>query len=192
VGKDIDKEIAVLGAVRDVSAEINLSVDANQGWGTVSNAIDKIGKLDRFNLDWIEQPIDMHDIKGNESIRKATGAKIMLDESVQSFNDCEHAIEHNAADLINIKLAKTGGTTNAKKIISLCESNGVDFILGSMVDSVVADAVAIHLAACYDFKACEVCGVYLIKKDIAEGLIFEKGRVTVPDSPGLGIKMLYP
>ncbi|MGA8806614.1 MAG: mandelate racemase/muconate lactonizing enzyme family protein, partial [Thermoanaerobaculia bacterium] len=191
VNNDINRADQTLNAVRSVDAHIGISVDANQSWVRAEDAIRIIKALEKHGLDWVEQPIRMHDINGNAVIRKALpGVKIMLDESVQSYNECEYAIEHEALDMVCIKLAKTGGVTNAKKLIRICEENGKEYVLASMIESVLANAVAIHLAACYRFSACEAGGLYLIGQDIANGLPLEDGAVRVPDEPGLGVTLL--
>jgi o-succinylbenzoate synthase len=187
VGTNIETEEEILKAVRGISKLVPVSVDANQGWTSVDEAIANIKRLERYDLAWVEQPIAKDAVKGNRLIRKAVGTPIMLDESIQSVADCEYAIHHEALDMVNIKLAKTGGVINALKIIEACKANDKGYILGSMVDSLLADAVAVHLAACYDFQACEMCGSYLISHDIAEGLALSSGAIRVPDEAGLGI-----
>jgi L-alanine-DL-glutamate epimerase-like enolase superfamily enzyme len=188
VNNDIKRAHQALSAIRSVDAHIGLSVDANQSWVRAEDAICIIRELEKYGLDWVEQPIRIHDINGNAVIRRALpGVKLMLDESVQSYNECEYAIEHEALDMVCIKLAKTGGVTHAKKLIRICEDNGKEYVLASMIESVLANAVAIHLAACYRFSACEAGGLYLISQDIASGLPLEEGSVRVPDGPGLGV-----
>lgn len=190
VGKDIEREEQIIKTIREMAPDMPISVDANQGWKSVNTAVANIEKLERYELDWIEQPIISQDIKGNARIRKAVNTRIMLDESVQSLNDCEYAICNDALDMVNIKLAKTGGVIKAKKIVELCNKNKISCILGSMVDSALAGAIAVHFAACSNFESCEMGGFYLIKKDIATGISVKNGSIKVPESIGTGIKML--
>ena len=188
-GADIEIEKNVIRATRGLSSEAKIFVDANQGWKSPENAIKKIKEIERYEIEWIEQPILAADIKGNSTIRKNVGVKLMLDESIQSIWDCERAIEYDAMDIVNIKIAKTGGFLNADELIRMCDEHGKKYILGSMIESSLGTAFMAHFASCRNFLSCEACGVYLITEDTGEGLEYWDGYIRVPESPGVGIKL---
>jgi L-alanine-DL-glutamate epimerase-like enolase superfamily enzyme len=76
------------------------------------------------------------------------------------------------------------------EIVRLCEESGKGYVFASMIESMLSNAVTIHLAACVRALACEAGGFYLIARDVASGLSLESGSVRVPDTPGFGVSIV--
>ena len=149
VGKEGLADIPRLKAIREaVGPEVSLRVDANQGW-TAKQAVRIITALEEAGVDpeLVEQPVPAHDIDGLEYITRRVATPILADESVFSPADAFHILQRHAADMINIKLMKTGGIWQALKICSAAEVYGVECMMGCMLESKLAVSAAAHLAA---------------------------------------------
>jgi L-alanine-DL-glutamate epimerase-like enolase superfamily enzyme len=94
-----------------------------------------------------------------------------------------------AADLINVKLMKTGGITEAARLIAVCEAAGLRCMVGSMVESTIATAAGVQLAlARRAVVANGLVGPVMLRDDLATGLTYADGALRIdPDAPGLGI-----
>ncbi|MCM3638660.1 dipeptide epimerase [Sporosarcina luteola] len=188
---DISEDIGRIRAIRErVGAGPKIRLDANQGWKP-KEAVFAIGKMEDAGLDieLIEQPVLADDIDGLAYVTSHTLTPIMADESVFSAKDALRVLERRAADLINIKLMKSGGIHEALKINALAETYGVECMVGSMIETKLGITAAAHFAASqpnitrFDFDA-----PLMLAKDIVEGGIVYGGRVIrMPEGPGLGL-----
>lgn len=187
IGEDIER----IKAIRErVGAGPKIRLDANQGWKP-KEAVYAIGKMEDAGLDieLIEQPVFAEDIDGLQYVTKHTLTPIMADESVFSAKDALRVLERRAADLINIKLMKSGGIHEALKINALAETYGVECMVGSMIETKLGITAAAHLAASqpnitrFDFDA-----PLMLAEDIVAGGIAYEGRIIrLPEGPGLGL-----
>ncbi len=192
VGKGGEKDVERIRGIREaVGTETKIRVDANQGWSR-EEAVRTIGMMEDAGLDieLVEQPVSCHDFKGLKFVADAVETPILADESVFSVEDAERIIEEHAADLINIKLMKTGGIHNALKICDLADANGIRCMAGCMLESKVSVSAAAHLTgarSCIDMA--DLDGPSLCREDpYTGGPIFEGPRIILPqDMPGIGI-----
>ena len=149
VGKEGEKDVERIAAIRAaVGPDVQLRVDANQGW-EAKEAVRIIRAMEDRGLclDLVEQPVPAMDTDGLEHVTRNVETPILADEAVFSPRDAENIIRRRAADLINIKLMKTGGIWNALQICRMAEENGVECMLGCMLESRLSVAAAAHLAA---------------------------------------------
>lgn len=192
VGSDSRLDIKRLKAIRDaIGNDIKLRIDANQGWKP-KEAIYTLRKMEDMGLDLelVEQPVLAHDIEGLKLVTDNTSIPVLADESVFSPRDAMKILQHRAADLINIKLMKTGGVHNALKIISMAEIHGVECMIGCMLEAKVSVNAAVHLAAAKKIiTKIDLDGPVLCSEDpIIGGAVFNNSKITVNDGPGFGIK----
>jgi L-alanine-DL-glutamate epimerase-like enolase superfamily enzyme len=183
---DVDRIMAVRAAV---GPDVALQVDANQGWREPMTAIRAIQAIAPAAPSWIEQAIRADDFAGLAEVRRLTGIAQMADEGVHSARDGLQIVALRAADLINVKLMKTGGITEAVRLIAVCEAAGLRCMVGSMVESTIATAAGVQLAlARRAVVANGLVGPVMLKEDVATGLIYENGALGIdPDAPGLGV-----
>ena len=183
---DVERIMAVRAAV---GPEIALMVDANQGWRDPATAIRAITAIAPAAPVWIEQPIRADDFAGLAEVRRATGIAQMADEGVHSARDGLRIAELRAADLINVKLMKTGGITEAIRLIAVCEAAGLRCMIGSMVESTIATAAGVQIAlARRAVVANGLVGPVMLREDLATGLTYADGAIRIdPDAPGLGV-----
>ena len=149
VGKEGEKDVERIAAIRAaVGADVKLRVDANQGW-EAKEAVRIIRAMEDkgLDLDLVEQPVPAADLDGLEFVTRSVSTPILADEAVFSERDAAEIIRRGAANLINIKLMKTGGIWGALKICRLAEENGVECMIGCMLESRLSVAAAAHLAA---------------------------------------------
>lgn len=149
VGKEGEKDVERVCAIREaVGPNVKLRVDANQGW-EAREAVRIIRAMEDkgLDLDLVEQPVPAADLDGLEFVTRSVSTPILADEAVFSEHDAAEIIRRGAANLINIKLMKTGGIWGALKICRLAEENGVECMIGCMLESRLSVAAAAHLAA---------------------------------------------
>lgn len=193
VGINSEEDLERIRSIRKaVDETVELRIDANQGW-TPKQAIDVLNKMEKFNIQFAEQPVPADDLKGLSEVKRNSPIPIMADESVHSPEDALHLIQAEAVDLINIKLMKSGGILKGRKIAEIAESAGIPCMIGCMGESDVGIAAGTHIAAAV--KNIQYCDLdsNLFHKD----MLVKKGGTKVKNSlrllpkyHGLGIKEL--
>lgn len=191
VGKDSKKDMERMKAIRQaVGYDINLRIDANQGWKP-KEAVNVLRKMEDegLQIEFVEQPVIAHDIEGLKFVTDNVSIPVLADESIFSPMDALNVLKTRAADLINIKLMKTGGIYNALKICSLAEIYGVECMVGCMLEAKVSVTAAVHLACAKSIiTKIDLDGPVLCKEDpINGGAVFNESRITLSDNIGLGI-----
>ncbi|WP_298839392.1 dipeptide epimerase [Clostridium sp.] len=191
VGKEANLDIKRLQKIREViGPDIKVRIDANQGW-TPKEAVKILRRMEDLGLDieLVEQPVKAHDFEGLKFVSDNVYIPVMADESVFSPMDALIIMQMRAADLINIKLMKTGGIHNALKICSMAEIYGVKCMIGCMLEAKVSVTAAAHLAAAKSIiTKVDLDGPVLCKEDpIIGGAIFKGNTIILCDAPGLGI-----
>jgi L-alanine-DL-glutamate epimerase-like enolase superfamily enzyme len=183
-------DVQRVAAVREaVGPEIGIKVDVNQGWRSPGAAIGAIRAMAPSQPAYIEQPVLWWDMEGLAEVRRQTGAVIMIDEGCHSARDMLRVATLRAADLVNIKLMKTGGIINALKLNAIAEAAGMSAQVGTMVESSIASAAGLHTAiAMTNVRTVEMGGPLMLAEDIGGARAwYQNDTVTVPDRPGLGI-----
>ncbi|MET0290322.1 MAG: dipeptide epimerase, partial [Pseudoxanthomonas sp.] len=137
VGKDIGLDIERVKAIHAaVEGRALLRLDANQGW-TAKQAVHAMHKLEDAGvvLELLEQPVKAADIEGLKYVTERVHTPVMADESVFGPTQVIDLIRMRAADIINIKLMKTGGISNAIRIADIASVYGVDCMIGCMIET---------------------------------------------------------
>lgn len=191
VGNREDDDIARLKAVRQAAGKVSkLRIDANQGW-TPKEAVRILNEMERLklNLELVEQPVAAGDLKGMRYVRRNTTLPVIADESVFNARDALRIAEEGAADGINIKLMKSGGIGEARRIAAVAEAAGLSIMVGSMMESHTGVTAAAHFAASLaslqevDLDVPLLCG----EKVESGGVLYQNSRIVLPDDRGLGI-----
>lgn len=185
-------DVQRVAAVREaIGPEIGLKVDVNQGWRSPGVAIGAIRAMAPARPAYIEQPVVWWDMEGLAEVRRQTGATIMIDEGCHGPRDMLRAISLRAADLVNIKLMKSGGICNALKLNAIAESAGIAAQIGTMVESSIASAAGLHAAiAMANVQTVEMGGPLMLGEDVGDARAwYARDTIRVPDTPGLGIEV---
>lgn len=191
VGKESKKDVERIQAIRQaVGPDIKLRIDANQGW-SAKEAVKIIRTLEEMGIgmDLVEQPVNAHDFEGMKFVTSQVYTPILADESVFSPEDAIRIIRERAADLINIKLMKTGGIHEALKICAIAESFGMECMIGCMLESKIAVSAAAHLAAGRGIiTRADLDGPSLCREDpYIGGPVFDGPKIVMNEDSGMGI-----
>jgi len=190
VGKDSAKDMERMKAIRKA---VELRIDANQGWKP-KEAVRILDKMynEGLQIEFAEQPVAAHDIDGLKFVTDNVSIPVLADESVFSPMDALNILQKRAADLINIKLMKTGGIYNALKICSLAEMYGVECMIGCMLEAKVSVTAAVHLACAKSIiTKIDLDGPVLCSEDpITGGAVFNEYKISLTEDSGLGIKSI--
>ncbi|MEK4700476.1 dipeptide epimerase [Solibacillus sp. FSL R7-0668] len=190
VGKDPTGDVnRILKIHEAVGPQIGLRIDANQGW-TPKQAVSIIGQLEDagVQMELVEQPVHYSDVVGMQYVTNHTQTPILADESVFSPKQAIEVIEKRAADLINIKLMKTGGISKAQQIANIAQASGVECMIGCMLETKISVSAAAHFAAAnkivtmVDLDGPSLC----VKDPINGGPIFEGETIQMVERAGLG------
>ncbi len=176
-----DSDVACLTAIRRVT-RLPIRVDANAAW-TADEAIEKIGRLTEFGIELVEQPCARWDIDGLRRVRQASAVPIFADESCHTVSDVDRL--DGAVDGVNIKLVKSGGLCEARRIVARARELGLRLMAGCMTSSSLAITAAAQIAGWMDFV--DLDGNLLLAEDPFRGATVEDGLVNVPEGPGLGV-----
>ncbi|PID22268.1 dipeptide epimerase [Sporosarcina sp. P3] len=177
-------------AVRQtVGPDILIRLDANQGWKP-KEAIHLIRQLedDGVDLELIEQPVAAYDVEGLRDVTRQTSTLIMADESLFSARDAKRLLEMRAVDVLNIKLMKSGGIREALKINALAEANGVECMVGSMMETAVGVTAAAHIAASQpNITRVDLDAPLLLAEEFsAGGVLYHGSHMEFSKKSGLG------
>ena len=149
VGTDAATDVARVRACRDgAGPDVAVRVDANTGWDCFE-AVRVIRALEDADLgiEVVEQPVGQRDFAGLAYVRRHVSTPIMADESVFDLADLVELVRHGAADLVNLKVSKSGGITPALELAVAARRHGLGVSVGCMVESAVGVSAAGLLAA---------------------------------------------
>ena len=139
----------ILEAIRNRFPDIRLMADANAAY-TISD-LPRLRSLDRFYLMMLEQPLAWDDIVDHATLQKELSTPICLDESITSAENARKAVDLGACKIINIKLGRVGGFSEAKKIHDLCRVKNIPVWCGGMLEGGVGRAHNIALSTLPNF-----------------------------------------
>lgn len=184
-------DVNVLEKIRQRWPEILLSCDANSAYRLED--FTHLQGFDRFNLLMIEQPLWNDDIFFHARLQKQIKTAICLDESIRQARDAEMAAELGACRIVNIKVGRVGGLSEAIKVHDLCQRHGIANWCGGMLESGVGRVQNIHLSALPNFKlpGDVSASKRYWKEDIVEPevTVTSDGLIPLPQGPGTGFRL---
>ncbi len=188
VREDVERVRAVREAVGN---SIALRLDPNAAW-TPIDAVWAMRQLEACELQLLEQPVPGHDYAGMAHIREKTSIPLMADEGIWSPEDVIRIRESAAADIVNIKIAKSCGVARGKQIETVARAAGLSCIAGTEAEPGFSLVAKLHLAASFARHdlASEFTELSLLKKNVLawEPEIVE-GGLRVPQGPGFGVDL---
>jgi o-succinylbenzoate synthase len=186
-GWDLD----VVDEVRRKYPQILLSVDANSAY-TFDDA-DHLKELDQFKLLMVEQPLQNDDLMDHARLQEMMTTSLCLDESIVNLRQAKMALELDSCRIINIKVGRVGGYSEALGIHDLCLSRGIPVWCGGMLESGIGRAHNIALASLRGFALpgdISASSRYFERDIISpEVVVAADGTVAVPDGKGLGFEV---
>lgn len=189
VYEDVKNIIAIKEAV---GPNIKLRLDANEGY-SVEDALKLIEILDKNGVDIeiLEQPTKAAFLYSLKDVTAQCPVPIMADETALSLTDNVKLVKLEIADMINIKLMKIGGITNAIKANTIAEIADIPIMIGCMNESMGAMSAGVHFACAFrNVQYADLDSALDFKEDVVKGgAKYEAGYVSPSEDPGLGIEV---
>jgi O-succinylbenzoate synthase len=185
------KDLAYVAAVRKQFPRAILSVDANSAYALAD--ADHLRQFDEFDLLMIEQPLEWDDIYSHAKLQKQIQTGICLDECISHAGHAETAIELAACRIINIKLGRVGGHSEARRVHDICARYSIPVWCGGMLESGIGRAHNIAMSSLPNFTLPG--DVSASKRYWQEDIIdpevevSPRGTIRIPQVPGLGFEV---
>jgi L-alanine-DL-glutamate epimerase-like enolase superfamily enzyme len=189
LGKKVADDIERITSIRkSVDPSIKLRLDANQGW-SFEDAMFALPSMRDLNIEFCEQPMrTWYDDQLPELCRQSP-IPVMADESCYNHHDARKLINANSCASINIKFAKSGGITEAKKIHDTAKAAGVKCMIGSMLESRLALTANLHFAYAspnIHFFDLDTCMLGQLEDPVKGGVYYKGFFLDLEDAPGIG------
>lgn len=203
IGLDPARDVEAVREVRSVIGDdVEIVVDANQGYATPKLAIQVLRRIEEYRIRYAEQPVE--GLAGMARTAQAIDIPIMADESAWNAHDIMEIARLGAADVISLYTTKPGGLAPAKKAAAVAETAGFPCNVNGSAETGVGNAANLHLAAstaCIT-EACvipittlagreqtKVAGMFFTDDILSDPFTYNNGHLVVPDEPGLGIEL---
>ena len=184
-------DVAVVEQVRRRHPRAALSVDANAAYTLADRK--HLKELDAFGLVMIEQPLEYDDLLDHAELQRELDTPICLDESITGLRAARQALDLGSCRIVNMKVGRVGGYSEALAIQRLCVARGVPLWCGGMLESGIGRAHNIALASLpgFDLPGDISASRRYFARDIVvpEVVVNGDGTVDVPQSPGIGFEV---
>jgi len=184
-------DVEVFEKIRARWPQIVLSCDANSAY--TLEQIDHLKQFDRFNLLMIEQPLWHDDFYFHAQLQKQLKTAICLDEAIHGRRDAQAAIDLGACRIINIKVGRVGGISEAVAVHDVAKKSDIPVWCGGMLESGIGRSHNIALSTLPDFTlpGDVSASKRYWKEDIIDPAVevSAQGFIQVPDAPGRGFKI---
>ncbi len=184
-------DVNVLERIRSRWADITLSCDANSAY--TLDHLEHLRKFEQFNLLMIEQPLWDDDIYYHARLQKELRTSICLDESIVNARSAAFAAESRACRIVNIKVGRVGGFTEALKIHDVCQSHNIPVWCGGMLEAGIGRAQNIALSTLSNFSlpGDVSASKRYWKEDIVDPEIevSPQGMIAISSAPGTGYRV---
>jgi len=187
-------DLNIVERVRKEFPDIRLMGDANSAYKLSDVAL--FQQLDQFNLMMLEQPLAHDDIFDHATLQRQIKTPVCLDESIRSAEDASHAICLGSCKIINVKLGRVGGHSEAKRIEKITRDNEIPIWCGGMLESGIGRAhnIAMSTLAGFTLPGDVSASARYWEEDIIEPpvKVSPRGTIKVPESPGIGFEINLP
>jgi L-alanine-DL-glutamate epimerase-like enolase superfamily enzyme len=175
-------DLGVVRRIRERAPGKRLRVDANAGWSR-ERALELLPALADLGVEFVEQPLAPEDLEGLAWLHARSPLPLYVDEGCHLASDVARLFDRCSG--VVVKLVKTGGPTEALRLIHAARAHGLSLMLGCMVESSLGITAAAHLGPLFD--TLDLDGHWLLARDPFDGVGGGEGRLTLPDRPGLGV-----
>ena len=203
-GLNLSRDVELMEKLRkELGPDINILVDANQGYPSAKEAVKWGKRMDKFDLQYLEQPVE--GLYQLQQVTKLLEVPVCADESCWTVPDAIDIISNHAADYISIYVTKAGGLYHARTIAKICECAGIRCNVNGSGEFGVGNAANLHMACCgrninlasvfpiTHVEGCaeqtKVAARWYMDDIITKPFQYEDGCLIVPNGPGLGIEV---
>lgn len=203
VGRDPVYDVKIVEEVRaKVGLDVDIVVDANQGWPTPKHAIGILRRMEESGIRYAEQPVE--GLSRMAQVAQAVDVPIMADESAWTPQDVMEIAERGAADMISLYTTKPGGLFKAKKVAAVAEAAGLPMNVNGSHETGVGNAANLHLVASTagvteagvfpvttvsGQEPTSMAGKMYLDDIVTESFTYRDGMLIVPQGPGLGVEL---
>jgi L-alanine-DL-glutamate epimerase-like enolase superfamily enzyme len=188
-GRRAEEDLDMVRGIRDgVGDMLKLRIDPNQGYAP-EIAFPLAKDLEKYNLEYFEQPMPLGLIADAARLRRHTSTPIALNESVTTPEIVLQILQLRAADVILPDTYQCSGILGVKKVAVLAEAAGIPCVFHCAHDLGLKTAAMLHVvASAPNFTLANDCTYYGLEDDIITPLhVIERGHMAVPEGPGLGV-----
>jgi L-alanine-DL-glutamate epimerase-like enolase superfamily enzyme len=191
IGFDLKNDLALARAIKDeVGDDIAVRVDANEAW-SMFEAIDALQRFEDIGVEFVEQPINMHDISGLADLRERSKTRIGANQSAWLPWQVPEVLSRRAADVVVTDPHQLGGLVPFRDAAALCQLAGVPIIKHAFADLGITTIATAHVLGT---MASPQLGHQQFLTILAHDLLatpvkFIDGAIPVPTGPGLGIEL---
>jgi o-succinylbenzoate synthase len=184
---DVDRDVDRLVAARAAAPDVALRADANGAWSPPEADRFVEGVVDQgLGLDYVEQPLPADSLAALAALRDSSPVRIAADETLAAAS-VDEVLAADAVDVVVLKPMALGGPAPTLAAAERAAEAGVESVVTTTIDAVVARTAALHVAAALgDPPACGLATGDLLSRDLApDPAPVREGRMAVPDGPGL-------
>ena len=176
-----DDDVAAVAALRGAFPG-KIRIDANEGWSP-EQAIERLDAMARFDIELCEQPIPGGNLNDLARVTAASSIPVFADEDVGDSRDVAKLV--GAVDGVNLKLRKAGGIRELVKAVHTARAHDMNVMLGCDLDSGIQTGAGAAIASLMDHV--DLDGPLLLAEDPFPSITYDKGTITLPDRPGIGV-----
>jgi len=181
-------DLKIVERVRKEFPDIKLMGDANSAYKL--SDVPLFQQLDQFNLMMLEQPLAHDDIFDHAQLQLQIKTPVCLDESIRTAEDARHAIGLGSCKIINVKLGRVGGHSQAKSVEQVAREKEIPVWCGGMLESGIGRAhnIAMSTLAGFTLPGDVSASARYWEEDIIEPAVkvSSRGTIKAPDGPGIG------
>ena len=192
LGKNPDTDEAIIMAIRDeLGPDFELQIDIACVWRTYGTSATMFKRLEKYHLNWIEEPVMSDDMNGYAKLSALGISKVAGGEGLTTRYEFDSFLRLAQPDIVQPDITRCGGISEMRKIYDLAEMNGVKLIPHGFSTGILLAATVQFLAACEhgDLMEYSQSTSPLFTGLVKNRIPFENGYVTVPDVPGLNIEL---
>lgn len=186
--QDLARALAIATALE---GRASLRVDPNEGWDE-DTAARAIPQLAHAGIEMVEQPVARWNLDAMARLSARGDSVIMIDEGVLNQHDMIEVVKRSAANMVSLKIMKSGGIRNAQAMAAIADAAGLPVYMGTFLETSVGTAANMHLAASLPRLPLggETIGPLLIAEDICElPAVYRDHELWLPEGPGLGVRI---
>jgi muconate cycloisomerase/chloromuconate cycloisomerase len=186
--RDVERACTV---ARGLAGKALVRADPNEMWDEAT-AKWAVPRMADAGIDMVEQPISRHNMEGSARLTQSATCAIMLDEGVCTAQDMLRITQLRAADLVSLKIMKTGGILATRRIADIAEAGGVSLYMGTFLESSIGTAANMQLCATFPDLPYggELSGAGLIAEDLAiEPAVYKDYELQLPKGVGIAVQL---